>query len=107
MAIGLPFPRDLTPLIQAYCDRLSNEISNFDGDTNPGNGDAASGALLDADSTPDSIRANDNQPLAPGAPTQADSPSYASEVPNRFCREPSKGTSCRTSFHSPASASNW
>ncbi|MEM9714761.1 MAG: SdrD B-like domain-containing protein, partial [Actinomycetota bacterium] len=43
------------------------EISNFDDDLDPGNGDAASGALTDVDSTPDTDQANDNQPTAPGA----------------------------------------
>ncbi len=44
------------------------EISNFDDDTDAGNGDAASGAVLDIDSTPDATRANDNAPTGPGAP---------------------------------------
>ncbi|MEO1064760.1 MAG: SdrD B-like domain-containing protein [Actinomycetota bacterium] len=43
------------------------EIANFDDDLDPGNGDAGSGALTDADSTPDTSQANDNQPTGPGA----------------------------------------
>ncbi len=44
------------------------EISNFDDDANPGNGDGASGDLTDADSTPDTTQGNDPQPAGPGEP---------------------------------------
>ncbi len=44
------------------------EISNFDTDQNPANGDAASGDLADIDSTPDDTQANDTQPTGPNAP---------------------------------------
>ncbi len=44
------------------------EISNFDNDGSPANGDAAGGQLTDEDSTPDATIGNDNQPLGPGQP---------------------------------------
>lgn len=45
------------------------EISNFDNDDDPGNGDAGSGAIADDDSEPDAIQGDDNQPTGPGEPT--------------------------------------
>ncbi len=43
------------------------EITNFDDDTDSGNGDENSGALSDEDSTPDAIFGNDNRPEGPGS----------------------------------------
>ncbi len=43
------------------------EISNFDNDDDPTNGDASDGTITDTDSTPDGDIANDAQPTGPGA----------------------------------------
>ena len=53
-----------------------SEISNFDNDTDPTNGDAdpanlanaTDGPFVDLDSTPDVVQGNDNQPTGPGQP---------------------------------------
>jgi len=47
------------------------EISNFDNDQDPANGDAASGAIIDIDSTPDAIDGSDGS-QGPGESTAGD-----------------------------------
>jgi uncharacterized repeat protein (TIGR01451 family) len=69
--VSVPITLNWNDPLPAGVNMLENwaEISNFDNDGDPNNGDASTGDLVDVDSTPDGNPRDDNQPGNAGDPT--------------------------------------